>query len=205
MKERPILFSGEMVLALLEGRKTQTRRQVKLPMWAQECNEDHEFEMDGDPDWPHAISRKTGCLSAIECPYGVPGDRLWMRETHAIVPQSAYWHDPTIQHREHDHQWAIYREGWERSAPTWKPSIHMPRWASRITLEITGVRVERLQDIGEEDAFAEGIRGGDWLGDPVGEYAALWDKINGPGTWDKNTWTWVIEFKPCAASSGRQP
>src|SRR5690348_5230737 len=79
--ERPILFSAPMVRAILEGRKTQTRRIVKLPRWAQECNEDHEFELDGEPAWPHAIAKRTSCLAPLECPYGEAGDALWVRET----------------------------------------------------------------------------------------------------------------------------
>lgn len=211
MKERPILFSAPMVRAILEGRKTQTRRVVK-PQSAV-LTDDTARALGVRPP-PHQNT------PVIQCPYGQPGDRLWVRETHAIF--NAYG-----QHRKDGQRWgpwgglpttvspdgtqiAYYREGFDRSDPgRWRPSIHMPRWASRIDLEVTGVRVERLQDISEADAIAEGldhvadgaaafgIRGlaTSWDNDPRVAYRRLWESINGPGSWDANPWVWAVEFR----------
>jgi hypothetical protein len=140
----------------------------------------------------------------IRCPYGKPGDRLWVRETFGYITLAE--NEAFTMRRPDGCPVRVYykaeaiREGWTDMVP-WTPSIFMPRWASRIMLEIISVRVERLQDISEADAFAEGISGGDWLGDPVGEYKKLWNSINekrGFG-WDKNPWVWVIEFKKLEA------
>jgi hypothetical protein len=120
--------------------------------------------------------------------------RLWVRETFARVPRTAYWHDRTIPHREHDDEWAIYREGWERSAPSWKPSIHMPRWACRLVLEVVSIRVERLHEITEEDARREGVA-------DRAAFAAKWREIYGAEPWDSNPWVWRIEFHPEARAS----
>ena len=151
----------------------------------------------------------------LQCPYGQPGDRLWVRETHAFVPRTAFAMSDGVQQTlrpDDDHVAAIYRAAWERSRGgiVWRPSIHMPRWASRITLEITCVRVERLQDVSDDDAIAEGVgqvvreklpkiqQWGEYdiiEVDAVAEYRALWESINGPGSWRANPWVWVIEFK----------
>ena len=187
MKERPILFSGPMVRAILAGTKTQTRRVVK-PQTAILTD---------------ATARSIGIQPparenppVIPCPYGAPGDLLWVRETHAIVPASAYRcsreeDGSPVPHRvsPDGEEWAVYRAGWSRSDPhRWRPSIHMPRWASRLTLRVTDVRVERLQAISEADARAEGVAS-------VAEYAALWDAINGAGSWAANPWVWAIGFE----------
>lgn len=199
VRERGILFKGHLVRAILEGRKTQTRRVVQpqpVGAWA-------------------APGRQSG-------PYGRIGDRLWVRETHAIVPATAYRasHDdgvPLPRAVSPDgYYWAVYREGWTRSAPgRWRPSIHMPRWASRLTLEITDVRVERIHDITAQDAWAEGIRprgvaahAGDGTTDSVDPQAAVldefrdtWDEINakrGFG-WAANPWVWAITFRKLEA------
>jgi len=181
-----------MVRAILEGRKTQTRRVVK-PLG----NDDGFVILDyGNGGWPYRsddgdssthIVRRGGKLYIEEtphaCPYGQPGDRLWVRETWADVRTPA----SQIQ--------TVYRADWPYKNPStkpWKPSIHMPRWASRILLEVTGVRIERLQDISEEDAIAEGVS--DIL-NPVGAYRELWDSINGDGAWVANPWVWIVEFK----------
>jgi hypothetical protein len=142
-----------------------------------------------------------------------PGDRLWCRETFAIVPRTAYARSDGVSQTlrpDDDHDAAIYRADWTRSNGgfRWRPSIHMPRWASRILLEITDVRVERLQDISEADAQAEGIEyserfEGYCIGeaehynshDPRLSYASLWESINGPGSWAANPWVWVVEFR----------
>jgi hypothetical protein len=132
------------------------------------------------------------------CPYGQPEDRLWVRERWAYHPDF-----PDLARR------AIYRADpeCEHDADRWRPSIHMPRWASRISLEITGVRVERLQSISERDSRAEGVtiephhsRGycaGEFLPPEMRAYRDLWETINGPGSWEANPWVWVIEFRRC--------
>lgn len=196
MKERPILFNAPMVRAILDGTKTQTRRVVKGgPLqWLVGAKFDPAFV--ADP-------------GNYLCPYGQPGDRLWVRENFCpIYPQ-----DPTYNGGrpiEYDYA-ATYQHG-NRLGDTlgikkrWKPSIHMPRWASRITLEITGVRVERLQDISEADAIAEGVGlNAGAIGVPTtGEspqpmaialYQDLWQSINGPDSWTANPWVWAVEFK----------
>ena len=156
MRERPILFSGPMVRAILAGRKTQTRRPVKLPPirlghYHEDGSDEWEFvptDNDGDvADEPSQVRR---------CPYGKPGDRLWVRETHCIVSYPC-WSGLPYTSSPFEQEYCYFRAGFDRTHPSrWRPSIHMPRWASRITLKVTGVRVERLQDISEEDALAEG-------------------------------------------------
>lgn len=217
MKERPILFSGTMVRAILSGSKSQTRRIVKP-----QPDADQVLSMrKGSTGFQFAFDLSDFCRTTDarrirwEVPYGQPGDRLWVRETFAIVPRTAYARSDGVQQTlrpedPYDHDAAIYREGWTRSRGgfRWRPSIHMPRWASRLTLEITGVRVERLQDISEADAIAEGVTavssGGVTLFTTTGvncfqtakdAYAALWESINGPGSWDANPWVWVVEFR----------
>jgi hypothetical protein len=142
----------------------------------------------------------------VLCPYGQPGDRLWVRETHSFVPDSD---EPAGCSQ------VLYAASGDGPYAKWRPSIHMPRWASRILLEITGVRVERLQDISEDDCWAEGIDACDGLLDDMAiyemarrmnrqfeeaapTYAALWESINGAGSWGANPWVWVIEFKRVA-------
>lgn len=177
MTERPILFSGEMVRALLAGTKTQTRRVVKLAggldfIGGAGQQADPACWGFGDIDgcWhvldqgamPWQGSGISGESYAITCPYGAPGDLLWVRETHALVPRTAYAQSEGVQQTTSPtdpDQAAVYREGWERAGPgKWRPSIHMQRWASRITLRVTSVRVERVQDISDEDARAEGVK-----------------------------------------------
>lgn len=165
--ERPIIFKDDMVRAILEGLKIQTRRIMKpQPV----IGDDGWFRWDG-----HKPNSKYGAYASnqvdlksisifvgVSCPYGRPGDRLWVREAHAFVPQTAYRCSTGIYQQinpSDDYEACVYRENFDRSRSfPWRPSIHMPRWASRITLEITDVRVERLQDISEEDAMAEGAR-----------------------------------------------
>jgi hypothetical protein len=229
-RERPIIFSASMVRAILNGTKTQTRRTVQ-PQPAEwlhpmPCPSTTPEGWQGPLDhslWAHEGDEHDG--ESRRCPYGQPGDRLWVRETFAIVPRTAYRCSEGVQQTlrpDDDHDAAIYREGWTRSRGgfRWRPSIHMPRWASRIELKVTGIRVERLQDISEADCIAEGIERGvgfpGWYryplpGDAPGlstagkvptayprlAYRALWASINGPGAWDANPWVWVVEFKRC--------
>lgn len=199
IKERPILFSGPRVRAILAGQKTQTRRPIRDP-----CNEVSTLIVqnffpgvnaalctDRNEDWVERLS-----------PFGCVGDRLWVRETHSIVPASSYCPSSDRQVQPLPHRvspdgdwWAIYRADWDRSEPRWRPSIHMPRWASRITLAVTGVRVERVREISPKDCLAEGIKG-ETL--PKLRFGALWNATGGkkPGCeWTENPWVWVIEFR----------
>lgn len=201
MKERPILFSAPMVRAILGGTKTQTRRIIKPQPEARWnhvggsafCTGGHDRGDDCDGD------------VVLSCPYGQLGDRLWVRETWAKQPngQAIYCAD-------------LNSDGVSRWAATWKPSIHMPRWASRILLEIVSVRVERLQDISEDDAQAEGIAYserfcGYCIGeaehfnshDPRQSYFSLWEAINGAGSVIANPWVWVVEFRRVETTEGR--
>lgn len=178
MKVRPILFSTPMVCALLEGRKTETRRIMKFPH---------------PPEGWHINN----------CPYGQPGDLLWVRESFAIASDGSFHRRADIDYKN----------------LIWKPSIHMPRKNSRLTLEIIEVKAQRLQEINEFDARAEGIRpmditvfnsasilvaqthsypnhnGAGWCEDAVHSFETLWESINGKGSWDKNPWIWAISFK----------
>ncbi len=153
MKERPIIFSAPMVRAILEGGKTQERRVVK--------RQDEVLQSgDGVEIWTGFMGWEPMGEAISLCPHGVPGDRLWVREAFARVPATAYRCSDGV-HQTTDpgdpDMCAVYREGWERSSPGgWRSPALMPRWASRITLEITGIHVERLQGITEGDATAEG-------------------------------------------------
>lgn len=203
MRERPILFSSPMVRAILAGTKTQTRRVVK-PVgdddsfvlqdygdgWWPYRSDDGESPMKGDNEIPHA------------CPYGHPGDRLWVRETWRVCGgrEYEYQQDRSQVMYRATHQEDGFPLTWE--SYVWRPSIFMPRWASRITLEVTGVRVERLQDISIADAMAEGVvetnanlRGLEPCMEWRYAYEDLWRQINGPDSWDANPWVWVIEFR----------
>jgi hypothetical protein len=222
MKERPILFKGPMVRAILEGRKTQTRRVLKLQWTADHLQE----TSPGSGVWNELNQHWHGEIHKQNvCPYGVPGDRLWVRET---------WNNP-FDLAEYPQckspRSCVYRADYVGDDWPWKPSIHMPRWASRITLDIKSVRVERLQDISEEDAKAEGVEpldserdehdwticpkcGGTRLHSGFGEnygvifdidcvecdthkkrFMHLWESINGHGSWELNPWVWKIEFR----------
>lgn len=179
MKERPILFSAPMVRAILEGRKTMTRRALKKqpPFLARVRHTWFNAPIYGftDEDVPAANWWK------IRCPYGQPGDRLWVRET---------WRKDIYDNSTH------YRASHPcPDLPKWKPAIHMFRKDSRINLEITAVRVEQLQDITEDDAKAEGAQCGVGCPDHRIAFGRLWESINGPGSWSKNPWVWVVEFK----------
>lgn len=196
MKERPILFSAPMVRALLAGTKTQTRRIVKP-------RKDLSF---GCLLTPSELAGEVNNGNFENCPYGEPGDRLWVRETGWERPDLT-----TRMIREGADTWprfAYDADGWgaddHADFKRWgfkrRPSIHMPRWASRILLEITGVRVERLQDISDDDLAAEGIQevidaGVDHDGWPRDAYRSLWESINGAGSWAANPWVWCVEFR----------
>jgi hypothetical protein len=187
MKEHPILFSTPMVKAILEGRKTQTRRIIKGKGDAGACAK----------------------LLIEDCPYGQAGDRLWVRETFcykidpitAIVSENEFWYkatNPEVIKIDDDGSYAFRKDGW--SASPWLPSIHMPRKASRLTLEITSIRVEKLQEITSADALKEGIPAS--FRHEITEFKALWDSINGKTyPWSDNPWVWIIEFERLEATN----
>lgn len=233
MKERPILFSGPMVRALLDGSKTQTRRVAK-PKLAEmlewfggksvddddrtldellgQCTEENGLRV-WCADYPEEGSE------VIRSPYGQPGDQLWVRETWAgPLIQSVAWEEAEgiskfmypefCEYKADGGPTPEFLDQDENLVCRWTPGIHMPRWASRITLEITGVRLERLQDISEADSISEGIvrQGSGWrhyssanagecMRFPKNSYRSLWESINGPDSWDSNPWVWVVEFK----------
>ncbi|EKB9498599.1 hypothetical protein OOX37_004313 [Salmonella enterica] len=208
MKERGMIFNAEMVNAILSGRKTQTRRPIK---WKQ-TRFTEIAERDDGSLWPWAEDCERGGDIWFACPYGEIGDHIWVRETwqviHDHIDESSHveyrTYAPSIP-KEKDRYWhTVYAEHFgdesreDRGFP-WRPAIHMPRWASRILLEITDVRVERLRDLSEEDAKSEGIipSAGGVL--PGWEYRInfrdLWMDIYGTDNWEANPWVWVIEFK----------
>lgn len=197
MKELPILFSAPMVRAILDGQKTQTRRVVK-PRYS------GKVIAPGGPGMA-LEDLGEGNIRTNLCPYGQPGDLLWVRETFCpIYPQDPHYNGGNPI--EYDYA-ATYKHGSRLGdligvKKKWKPSIHMPRTACRILLEITAVRVERLQGISEADAIAEGTPGGHgsipgygYAAAPVEHYRHLWESLNGPDSWKANPWVWVIEFK----------
>lgn len=200
MKERPILMSAPMVRATLAGTKTQTRRLVKPTMTAPRVAPatmypwliDGEQETDdhGLPCWVGEHPAYPTGMKWFSCPYGQPGDHLWVRETFARKADTAdcaWYAADFVDHRAAGASMRL----------RWRPSIHMPRWASRLDLEITAVRVERVRDISHEDAIAEGfpnVEGQTWgrLG-----FSQLWDAVyaaRGYG-WAVNPWCWVVEFR----------
>lgn len=209
MKERPILFNALMVKAILEGRKTQTRRLLKvqppvadkkiIPLYQVEPVPkvtEVAFHEVLENNIPHCSS-----ISRCKCPFGKIGDRLWVRETFMDLSGTG------VEHR--DLNGKLQRYAYGENCPRgsysdelrkdfglkWKPSIHMPRSACRLVLEITNIRVEQLQDISESDCLKEGV------GSPIlrdckkPKFMQLWESINGTGSWNKNPWVWVVEFK----------
>lgn len=238
--EKPILFSAPMVRAILEGRKTQTRRALKgavppppamdaihpnnqikhpAPYLDSYCNatrtEANPRRMSRNWCWWTRDDRQ--CLPMFPVRW-VPGDRLWVRETWCAVDDTAYGGEKWVDYRATPRHSAEHPAGWDNDpsdpvALKWRPSICMPRWASRITLEVTDVRVERLQAISEADAIAEGIeyRDGCWgtwdaagahtcggSPDPIEAYRCLWLNINGAGSWDANPWIVAVTFRRVA-------
>ncbi|HEI9795030.1 TPA: hypothetical protein SLN52_003876 [Serratia marcescens] len=205
MKERPVIFNGEMVRAILDGRKTQTRRTI-ANVSPDNCIPLQKPTKTKDGIYTHVMDAPGHGL----CPFGQVGDRLWVRETFA----GHYLDDDQIQDIKDGRCKAKclceYRADYgddAECADGWTPSIHMPRWASRILLEITAVRVERLNDISEEDAKAEGVAPSQHIITPpealyrVG-FLKLWQSIYGEESWGANPWVWVIEFNPVEAQHG---
>ena len=235
MKERPILFNTEMVKAILAGTKTQTRRIIKIqPPNAEyristlaETTDRSRKKLEGQHHWviydhdKHSIKEDQD--KYFRSPFGYVGDRLWVREAHTFRVQhycgesGCDCDDISIRYEADNSSDMIsgahkdIPDNWGFEGGRLRPSLHMPRWASRITLEITNVRVERLQDISEDDAKAEGVdifrvqlgelnpilvpgghRGTDC---PKEGFNSLWDSINGANSWSENPWVWVVEFK----------
>ena len=211
MIERPILLSGPMVRAILAGEKTQTRRVVKP--------QPQPFQSNDRPGrwWWFNIHRKGWPEGRIHeamldaeiipfCPYGATGDRLWVRET--LANSGGGWYYAADGMSLDPEGRALSLTGQGKAGKWYRPSIHMPRWASRITLDVASVRVERLQDISEADAQAEGAPIGEYFKDDLDGgrlvkadrrlgFRVLWDSINakrGYG-WDVNPWVWVVEFR----------
>jgi hypothetical protein len=198
MKQRPILFSAPMIRALLNSSKTQTRRIVKpQPL----------IGLEGLMKWRDSFWYERHELLQLlvdkKCPYGKVGDQLWVRETFMSLANTG------VEGRDKEGKRINYAYAAESPPGSysddcrkeyglkWKPSIHMPRIASRITLEITNIRVERLNDCSDEDALAEGV---DRTNTSIPGYAkkryeTLWESINGAGSWAANPWVWVVEFK----------
>ena len=215
--EKPILFSGEMVRAILDGRKTMTRRVIKPQPEHDDVilrypNPYGNAEAALPPDYPDADAGAMAGRDEWICPYGAPGTRLWVRESFALHGGVNEEGSQTIEYRadavkddsgERDGWWFGYR--FIPGSMPWRPLIHMPRWASRITLEVTAVKVERVQDISEDDARAEGVRGnaiGPWGCEGlIEDFSELWDSINAKRgyPWASNPWVWVVSFERSGA------
>lgn len=246
MKERGMIFNGEMTRAILDGRKTQTRRIMKVQPSEDFTPMNMALETDYKARWyTPGVVDKDGYLQpaskevfgvsneneGYSCPFGAVGDRIWVRETWSsdfanYYPNDRVWYAADNNRRLDievvDGVRGIYSPESDVHVPfRWRPSIHMPRWASRILLEITDVRVERLNAISPEDAESEGLECTNFTGfgdepglpsypepdvyfDPLKKqwkeyppeaFAGLWESIYGEGSWQANPWVWVIKFK----------
>jgi hypothetical protein len=200
IKERPILFSGPMVCAILDGSKTQTRRVVKMPPDFEQFTHLRSAQGAEAPKntfiayWLEYGKEESGG-TFFRCPFGKPGERLWVRETWAAPHGFDAWSPRDIPKgaRIYYSATADLKGPFGVGGLRCRPSIFMPRWASRITLEIADVRVERLQSISDDDARAEGYDGSHAF--PREWFARLWERINGLGSWKANPWVWVVEFR----------
>jgi hypothetical protein len=234
MKERPILFSGEMMRAILDGRKGQTRRIIKPQpppktaaySWLVSTDKKRDGcfvprRAEGDDSWTAEQLTAAECGPPVRCPYGVPGDALWCREAiwlahyecddgeggldeHGLyVAPSTVWapcDSLTSDGEPNVYYVATDDEPEDTDSCIWRkrPSIHMPRWASRVTLEVTEVRAERLQSITVEDIIREGFGRDDPRTSDVtlrSRFAAAWEAMHGVGSWNKNDWLWVVSFE----------
>lgn len=211
MKERGMIFNSEMVRAILSNRKTQTRRIMKVQPESNQLGllliTDSTKRSDiGKYHW--AESNATGnhvCSKLFSCPFGAVGDRIWVRETWSsdfanYYPNDRVWYAADNNRRLDievvDGVRGIYSPESDVHVPfRWQPSIHMPRWASRILLEITGVRVERLRSMSQDDARAEGVIAASGPMEAGLAFRELWDSIYGEESWKANPWVWVIEFE----------
>lgn len=235
LKERPILFSAPMVRAILDGRKSMTRRVVKLS--DKDLHDDSAYLNGGSAavalghgvgrivEWREQNGQWFGLsgyttVANIDCPYGQVGDRLWVRETFTtdrVYKDSDIVDGDTVYRASMPVSYTWPDHLYDLTPPKWKPAIHMPRWASRIDLEITGVRVERFQAITPEDAIAEGLvtmpefnwtaqkPTGRILAETAGSppywaspktaFESLWENINGAGSWEANPFVWVVSFR----------
>jgi len=222
--EHPILFSGTMVRAIMECRKTQTRRvclkaatdmrkQGRGIEWAGAV---HPAAIDGWVAWwPGGTAEftKKAYDYGFSCPYGKPGDLLWVRETWAMRSDTEPGSEKAkhyLLYRAHSLPETFLENCWHDYGK-WRPSIHMPRWASRLTLRVTDVGVQRVQEISHTDAIAEGCPGCDWVttspyiadphtdaGElPAEEFQRLWDTINGKRgyPWESDPWVWAVTFE----------
>lgn len=227
MSERPIIFSAPMVRAILDGSKTQTRRVVKGATGAWWDHGAYEPRLCTDGNY-YFYLRATGEMAeyspVVKCPYGGVGDRLWVRESFAVLETYGTEHGgwpyetdlvtcklpsekPRLAKDSLDKTgwWIQYRAEDDDGDMPWRSPLHMPRWASRITLEILAVRAMRVQEITEEDAVAEGCRGNHWLMDggnigeetPAEEYERVWDSINAKRGFPfaSNPWVWALTFR----------
>lgn len=229
-KVSPMIFNGDMVRALLAGNKTQTRWPINEYKYGIDFLGGQGCSRNDPKNWGAEDGGRGGICYLeltdgaarfndyqLKRPFGGKGDLIYVREAFTIVPRTAYRCSEGVDQLDKpgcDHDAAIFRAGWDRSPPgKWKPSTNMPRWASRLTLRITDVRVERVQDIGGSDALAEGIERSDWkcacdpyrnyghprmspgknYSSPAASYASLWDSLY--NNWDDNPWVWVYTFK----------
>ncbi|MFY0839767.1 ASCH domain-containing protein [Klebsiella pneumoniae] len=192
MTERGMIFNSEMVRAILDGRKTQTRRPVKFPV------------LDKNLGCELAGNELAGELSAgnyLNSAFGKPGDRIWVRETFRVhsratdVATLVYKASVRNSWTEQTHRVPVSVCNKPATPEKWTPSLHMPRWASRILLEITDVRVERLRSMSQDDARAEGVIAASGPMEAGLAFRELWDSIYGEESWKANPWVWVIEFK----------
>jgi hypothetical protein len=206
MTERGMIFNAEMVRAILDGRKTQTRRPVKFPVHDKNLG----CELAGNE-----LAGELSAGNYLNSAFGKPGDRIWVREAFRVhsratdVATLVYKASERNSWTEQTHRVPVAVCNKPATPEKWTPSLHMPRWASRILLEITDVRVERLNAISEEDARAEGIIDGGCLNcgepepcgcanpepDATDAFAYLWQSIYGQESWNANPWVWVISFK----------
>ncbi|OZQ45261.1 hypothetical protein [Klebsiella variicola] len=225
MKERGMIFNAEMVRAILDGRKTQTRRIMKVQPESNQLGllliTDSTKHSDiGKYHWAESNATGNHVRSKLfSCPFGAVGDQIWVRETFQgplfdYELMDEYLEDSSKFEKPEFCQYAAdgghrpeYQDADDNLRHGWRPSIHMPRWASRILLEITDVRVERLNAISQEDAQAEGMELTGWrptysdpdsggeVMTPYDNFAQLWESIYGEESWKANPWVWVIEFK----------
>ena len=192
-----MIFNAEMVRALLDGRKTQTRRPIK---WKQTRFTEIGEREDGSK-WPWSEDAEHACDFWHPCPFGAVGDRIWVREAFRVhsratdVATLVYKASERNSWTEQTHRVPVAVCNTPATPEKWTPSLHMPRWASRILLEITGVRVERLRSMSQDDARAEGVIAASGPMEAGLAFRELWDSIYGEESWKANPWVWVIEFK----------